>query len=180
MILKIMDNEKLMSVKTMQKRVCLEPKHLSSDYREKIKQDIIEKYENTCVKEVGYISKIIDIQKIIHDKVMNMIPFVFFLVEVQVLSYLPELNDIIDIKINFIFNHGIFGYYEKIKILIPMQACEEWMIHQKNQNETILIYKNDPKITLKKDDNIKVLVKNIRFEKDNFSCIGKIHESSFI
>lgn len=163
--------------KTMQCRVCLEPHQLNKDYQETLLNSLKKRYANTCVKGIGYISEILSIKKCLHEEVMKMIPNVYFLLEAELLAYEPSAGDQLDMMVDYIFNHGIFGAFEKIKILIPIQNCQqEWSIQQ-DFSSIYMAHKEDPKKTIRKGSIIKVVITNFRFEKDNFSCIAKISSS---
>jgi len=98
---------------------------------------------------------------------------VYFLVEVEIFCYLPKIGDRLDILVEFVFNHGIFGAFEKIKVLVPIQSCQNWEFLQEF-TELILFEKDNPHNKIRKGDIITIEIQNIRFEKENYSCLGKI------
>jgi hypothetical protein len=102
------------------------------------------------------------------------VPDVFFLLKVKVKSFIPKIGDKVKMNVDFVFNHGVFGGFEKIKILIPIQVCEnDWKLQQ-DFSGLFLSNKINPKLNIKKGAEVLVELNKIRFEKDNFSCLAKI------
>jgi len=166
-------NQELFETKIVETHVCLEPKELDSNFEEILYQKVKKKLEDTCLKDYGYIYKVISIHKYMFEEIMKMIPNIFFLIEVKINSYLPKIGDKIKINVEFIFNHGIYGGFEKIKVLVPIQTLHDWKLNQEFSH-LMLIHKDNIKNTIKKGDIIHVEITNIRFEKQNFSCLAKI------
>jgi len=167
-------NENLYIENILETRVCLSPEELTAEYQELLFSKVKKQFEKTCLKNIGYITQVIKIHEFIHEEIMKMVPDVFFLLKVKVKSYIPSVGDQVKMNVDFVFNHGVFGAFEKIKILIPIQICEiDWNIQQ-DFTGLFLVNKKVPTRTIKKGMNIVVELNKIRFEKDNFSCLAKI------
>lgn len=154
-------------------RLYLEPKQLNKNYQETLYDLVCDKIEKKCKKNYGYINKVISIKECVYEEIMKMIPNVYFLMQVNIETYMPSIGDKIKINIEFIFNHGIFGSFEKIKVLIPIQNCSNYSLKQEF-SQLILANNKNQKNIIKKDDIIEIEITNVRFEKENFSCLGKI------
>jgi DNA-directed RNA polymerase subunit E'/Rpb7 len=164
-------NEHLFQIKEISSKIVLNPQYCNKDY-ENILLDILKnKYENISMKNVGYIKKVYEIVDK-KQEIMKIIPSISFVCVIKVLVYLPQINDELEINVDFIFNHGIFGYFEKIKILIPLQYCDDWELHQ-DFSSVYMKNKNNGEL-IKVHSKIKIKILNIRFEKDNFSCLATI------
>jgi len=166
-------NADIFSQEEIETRVSLEPDKLDKNYKEKLTEIVRKNFENTCLKNKGYIRKVVGIKEIVNEEIMKMIPNVYFSVIALVQCYIPKIGDFLDIHVDFVFNHGIFGGFEKIKVLIPIQSCEEWTLQQ-DFSALYLVHKTDSQKNIKKGQILRVEIKNIRFEKDNFSCLAKI------
>jgi DNA-directed RNA polymerase subunit E'/Rpb7 len=166
-------NNNIYKIINFEKSLIMSPDYLNDQYDNYILEYIKKECENMCLKDIGYIKKIIKIKEIIHDEIMKMTPNINVKVNVEAEVYYPTINDILNIKVELIFNHGIFANFNKLKVLIPIYNCEQYELIQ-DFSETYLKHKETQK-KIKKNDIIEIQLTNIRFEKDNYSCLGKIH-----
>lgn len=152
-------------------RICLEPKELDKDYKTHLYQKIYKKWNHTCTNEVGMLMKIQEDFCIIAHEIMTMTPNVFFLIDIRLITYLPKPNHIINAKIEKTFSYGIFAsYLENIRIIVPIEYHPDLKFMKDFTNQYIYDTKN--KIMIKQKDFIRISLKEVRFEKDGFSCIG--------
>uniref|UniRef100_A0A6C0IEC2 RNA polymerase Rpb7-like N-terminal domain-containing protein n=1 Tax=viral metagenome TaxID=1070528 RepID=A0A6C0IEC2_9ZZZZ len=156
-------------------RFCLAPEYFDADYKDHLLNSIREKYENKSFKEYGYILEIQEIERILNEEIMSMVPNVFFMVQVRALLYLPRVGDRLEVQIDKIFHHGIFIMENKIRILIPIALSTEYEV-QKDFSSFYLLNTQTHK-TYRKDDRLHVELVEVRFEKDGFSCIASIVSS---
>lgn len=165
----------------MRTRICLNPGELNGFYQETVLAKARRQYDNTCRKNIGYIDRVVRILSIDHQEIMKIIPDVIFLITMQVRAYMPKPGDCVTMRINFIFNHGIFGVFEKIKILVPIQLCEEeWEQKQEGSSSNSLLYmvhRKDPQQKIVMKQLVTVELERIRFEKDNYSCLAKLKKN---
>jgi DNA-directed RNA polymerase subunit E'/Rpb7 len=165
-------NEDLFEIKHIERTLILHPDQLNYNYKDII-YDLIQKdCVNSCIKEIGYVKQIIKIQKIVYDEIMKMTPNIFIKVLIEIECYLPKIGDHLQIRVELVFNHGIFANFNKIKVLVPIYNCQEYELIQ-DFTETYLQKKNSLS-KIKKNDIIYIEITNLRFEKENFSCLGKI------
>lgn len=160
----------IFSENSMIVRICLAPEQLNSNYLNILLSLLKTKYEKTCVKNIGYIHEIINIKKILHQEIMKMTPDVMFIIQISIKSYKPKENDKLELKIDHIFHQGIFGGIDKIKILVPIHLCSDYIIE--HDKSLILVNKNDPKKIIQTNQLVMVQLQKIRFEKDNYSCLA--------
>ena len=135
---------------------------LNTDYKNTLYNTLKHKYENKCINS-NYIIEVKSIKDFIHNEIKDGDVFVKLLCECDV--YKPTVNDVIRCKVNMIHVNGIFVNKYNIKILIPNILN----IFDINNN----ICKYEDKI-INIDDEINVVIKQIRFENFNFTCIGNI------
>jgi len=171
-------NDTLYTLIQMRTRICLNPGELNASYMDTVLAKARRQYNNTCHKNIGYIDQVLRIVQIDHDEVMKIIPDVIFLITIEVRTYMPKPGDSVDMRVNFIFNHGIFGVFEKIKILVPIQLCEkEWEQKQEGSGSNAVLYmvhRKDPERQIRMKQLLTVELEKVRFEKDNYSCLAKI------
>ncbi len=145
--------------------ISIEPRYLNSDIMSTITEKVYDKYRNFCNQKWGYI---IDIKSI--NPVKNMIDRVssniFFTVEIEAESFLPKEEATIDTIIQIVFQHGIICKFQDMNILIPIATIPG----AKFENGTI---KKDKKV-YKKDDEIKVCLTKVKYEKHKYSAVGKL------
>tara|TARA_Y100001972_G_C7621859_1_gene311895 strand:- start:692 stop:1147 length:456 start_codon:yes stop_codon:yes gene_type:complete len=140
----------------------LSPNNLHTDYKSKIILLLKNEYENNCTN-AGYIITVNKIKEFIHNKIIEGNILIKMLCECDV--YKPKIDDIITCKVNMIHINGIFVNKYNIKILIPNTLN----IFDIRDNKCF--YKNN---IINIGDNIDVIIKQIRFENFNFTCIGNI------
>jgi DNA-directed RNA polymerase subunit E'/Rpb7 len=172
------NNDSLFSLLQMRTRICLNPSELNATYSETVLAKARRQYDKTCLKNIGYVDRVLRILHIDHHEIMKIIPDVIFLITIEVRAYIPKPGDSVGMQVNFIFNHGIFGVFEKIKILVPIQLCEkEWEQKQEGVGSNSVLYmvhKEDPTRQIRMKQVLPVELEKIRFEKDNYSCLAKI------
>lgn len=152
--------------------ISLTPDKLNKNYRDNIIKSLVERYEGQCIPKLGYIIKILKTGNIISDVIGSMTPNAIIVVQVVVLIFLPIESMRLTVNIDIIFNHGIFAHRDKIRILIPITSLNDWVIHN-DFTQHKLIHKNTGQI-LRKGDTITIELKEVRFEKDGYSCIGNL------
>jgi len=140
----------------------LNPSDLNSNYQNVILKMLKELYENKSVHS-GYIINVNKIKEYIHNSIVDGITKVKTLCECDV--YKPVVDDIITCKVNMIHINGIFVNKYDIKILIPNTLN----IFDIQDNKCI--YKGK---IININDDINVVIKQIRFENFNYTCIGNI------
>lgn len=165
-------NEEIFEIKCIEKSLILTPEHLNQNIHNLIFNILKNQCENTCIKNIGFIKKVIKIKEIVHDEIMKMTPNLNIRILLEIESYLPKIGDKIKIKVDLIFSHGIFANFNSLKVLIPIHHCGNYSLIQ-DFAESYLKNKGTNQ-TIKKNDIIEIEITNIRFEKENYSCLGKI------
>tara|TARA_Y100000114_G_C11672134_1_gene284297 strand:- start:190 stop:648 length:459 start_codon:yes stop_codon:yes gene_type:complete len=140
----------------------LNPIQLNTKYKETIFNYLKENYENKSVN-AGYIVNIISIKEFIHNTIYNGHIIIKLLCYCDVFK--PSVGDIVNCKVNMIHLNGIFVSIYNIKILLPNKD------NIFNIQNNICIYNNR---NINIGDYINVVIKNIRFDNFNYTCIGNI------
>lgn len=158
-----------MSKMIMEKKICVEPKYLNENIREYLLEKVKKDYLLQCDSEKGYIVKIYDNIQILDNTVATASPNVFFRIRFQVKALKPEAGCDYEGKVCMIFPQGIFvEVLEKMKVLVPVDKLGNYK-YVKGDN----IFQNGKK-KIERGQSVQVMIDLIRYEKQNFSCIGSL------
>lgn len=141
----------------------LKPEYLTSSYRNHILSEYKTKYESSA-NELGYIINVSKIKDIISSNLNNQSEIVVeSLCECEMFK--PEIDATITCVIDMIHVNGIFVSKYDIKILIPSNSND----YVYNVN-VFSVNGKEYKI----GDDIDIIIVNIRYDKNVYSCIGKL------
>jgi DNA-directed RNA polymerase subunit E'/Rpb7 len=167
-----MELSELTQVKNIIVRFCLKPEYLDSHYKEHLFRFIQKQYEKKCFQDHGYIYKVIGLSKILKEEIMSIVPNNYFILEVSVCFFYPKIGQQFSIKIDRIFAHGIFFWEDMIRILVPLSMCSSCVIDK--DFSSYYVQHTTTQQIFRKNDTVKIELVDVRFEKDGFSCIGKL------
>lgn len=156
-----------MSKVVIQKNICIDPEYLNENILDNIHKKICEKFLNKCDQEHGYIIKIYPRIEIVKNVISNTSSGVFFTVKFGIKCLKPVLGNKYKGIVCMVFPNGIFvEVEEKLKILIPNNKMKKY----KYIND---IY-TDNKEKICQGVEVELEIEMIRYEKQNFNCIGKL------
>ena len=139
----------------------LEPRFITKDYRNNILKKLKEEFTYKSLKQ-GYISKVNSIVDIVYNYIdSNYNLNIKSLCDVDLIELKKDV-ELRDCNIIMIHNNGIFVNKFTIKILITNNNTFEYSNNQ-------CVYKDK---TYKCGDKINVIIQDIRFEKNEYTCIG--------
>lgn len=159
------------SEKVISLTISLLPREQNTEYQSVMISKLREEYEKKAFENFGIIDKVISIEKITHEEMMQIIPTVHFIIDTKVKLYLPKVEDQLTLPISKILSCGIFLETDCFRALVssmPSSYCLE-----KTGNSLQFRNKNLGKI-LKENDLLSFVIKNIRFEKNSFHCLVDI------
>ena len=139
-------------------------KNIENHLLNKLKSTMI----GTCTLEYGYIIEINKIIKLGDNLITSANSLVIFdiIYEAEILK--PEIGQDLSGKVCMIFQHGIFVEIKnKMKVLIPSISIPLYTF-----KDAIFVNDKDDKISL--GNKLLITVVMIKYEKKEFSCIGKI------
>jgi DNA-directed RNA polymerase subunit E'/Rpb7 len=156
------------SLKIIKKRICLEPEFLDKNYKSYLFDKIKNLHKEECSRENGYFLEIKRIINIVDNNISSNSEIVF-IVEFEAEILLPEKGKEFEGVICMIFNGGVFVIVKnKLKVLIPVSELNNY-----SYNSTDNTFISKDKI-LKKGDDIKISILDMKYSKKQFSCFGKI------
>lgn len=153
-------------------KVIIECKYLDSNIEKHIFQKLKKTMEGICTFNNGYIIEVKKIVELGSNTIGNSNSLVIFNVVYEAEVLKPIEGQVLTGKVCMIFQHGIFvDVITRMKVLIPVTSMEEYNY---NKNDNTFEYTTDSlvSITLEKELSIEIVM--IKYEKKQFSCIGKI------
>lgn len=158
-----------MSRITIDKKIFVEPKYLDSKILSHIYKMLQEQMVGKCDQNYGYILKVYESINILGNSVASASPGAFFNVRFDIKILKPKIGCLYEGVVCMIFPEGIFvEVSNKMKILIRIDKMNGFK-YNKNKN----IFKKNEQ-TISKDDTVEIIIDMIKFEKQNFNCIGSL------
>jgi len=152
--------------------ISLPPKFLDSNVKVHI-QDIVNKEVNTCSREYGYIISILRLISCNEGTVSPTSSNILFNVKFEAETVKPESNSIFEGTVIMIDQNGIMvGVKDILKILVPHTQIKG-LKYDSTTNSYRIIMSN--KKSIEKNDVIKVKITDIRYSRNNYSCIGTLN-----
>ena len=154
----------------IQKRICLEPEFLDSNFKKNIFDRLKKLTVNECSKEYGYILDIVKLIKIKDNYVSNATSEIVFEVMFEIETLKPEIDKVFTGDVCMIFVGGLFlNIKNKIKVLIPITSMKDYKF---DQVDKVFIKKD--KTVIKQGDVLNVKITGIKYSKKNYSCFGEL------
>lgn len=147
--------------------VYLDPEYLDLSFEEHILNQTKKKLENTCIHEIGFISKVMKVKSILYNHILDIVPKTLFMVEFIILVFIPTKQKRIKLPVSQIINHGIFYYYNtNLRFILPLVLCPYFYYHASSLQSSL---QESHKIQL--NDVIDTLIVDSKYEYNGFSCI---------
>jgi DNA-directed RNA polymerase subunit E'/Rpb7 len=141
----------------------LQPEYINKDYKTHILNFLQEKYTYKSLKQ-GYIVKIHKIIDIIHNYIdYNYNLCIKTLCETEIIRLIKDI-ELNDCEITMIHNNGIFVIKHTIKILIPNNDNNKFEYNNNSCEYNKRVYNCG--------DKIDIIIQDVRFEKNEYTCIG--------
>jgi DNA-directed RNA polymerase subunit E'/Rpb7 len=149
-------------------KVSIHSKYLDKNIKNHLLNKLKSTMIGTCTLEYGYIIEINKIIKLGDNLIASANSLVIFDIVYEAEILKPELGQDLSGKVCMIFQHGIFvEIKDKMKVLIPSTSIPLYTF-----KDAIFVNDNDDKISL--GNKLLITVVMIKYEKKEFSCIGKI------
>ena len=155
------------TTKVIDLSVELPPQYMVKQIKKFVLSFAKEKYEGTCSREHGYIVSIVKYMKTISTYLNDNTNNIMFISSFKVLCLKPEVRNKLSCVVDMLFRHGIFAQINNLKILVPASTLEDFTF-----NKDVFSKK---KINIRKGDTINIIITEIKYEKQNYSCIGKLN-----
>jgi len=146
----------------------LSPEYMNNSIRDTLLSKLQDKYVNKTCKD-GYITRLNSIISIDDSYINDNTYFLIFVVSCDVDIFTPEVDLELDCTVHLVINHGIIAYsniVESLSIFIPIS------------NLGGMGFKGDmftsDTMSIRRDDDIRVKITSIKYEKKNYKCIATI------
>ena len=160
---------------TITTEVILENSLIDENIEENVKIKLNSTFLNRCFQEYGYILKIYKKIYILKNTVKT--DGVVFLVKFEADTFKPSPDDTFKGTVCMVFQQGILvEIINKIKVLIPSNKLE--FVTYNKVNNTFESKHNNTKeeeTSLKKGSLVEVKIDVVKYEKQNFNCIGTLN-----
>lgn len=159
-------------------RTWLEPSELDHQYSDRLLKKIRTEWEGKCDERYGMIVRVVKIDRVVRQCVMEIIPGVTFMLDVIIDTYLPQIGDTMQVCVDKILSHGVFAHpFPKIRVFIPMVYHSQYK-YLKDFTNSYLEKSAEDHTNLPKrihiNDALTIILREIRFEKDAYSCLASI------
>lgn len=152
--------------------IFLQPHHMGSSWRAHLEKAINDDMIGKCTVDHGYIIKVLNIHKILDQSITRVDGNIRFQLQLLAQILLPKIGEEFEATIELIFPHGVFCVHKMLRMIIPITRCHPFVIRQDFSN----LHLHDPSSgrILRKDDPIRVVISDIRFENNFYSCIADL------
>ena len=159
-----------MPVTEMTRDIRIHPSCLSHKLKDHIFTEISNQLLNNCTIEHGHILKILELKKIIDNKIENSISAIVVTVVFLVEVYKPVSEAIENAKVMAIYKDGILANINEVqKVLIPATTYSNSYSLENNKLKSL-----QGSNYISQGDTIKIKIKALRYSDHSFSCIGEI------
>ena len=152
----------------------LPPEQMSMEWKKNLTEAVEKSLVGKCIKEYGYVMRIDKFMKIVDQQITRLDGNIRFHLDIQVTSILPVIGEKIEAVIEMIFPHGVFCSHHAMRMMLPINRCAEYTL--RHEFSTISLYRPSDGHVLRKTDCIPVVIEDIRFENDLYSCIVSMVE----
>ena len=157
---------------TITQNVSIEAMYLDSNIKNHILNKLKKNMEGKCTFEYGYIITVNKIIRIGDNTIGSANSLVIFNIVYEADVLKPETGHVLSGKVCMVFQHGIFvNVYEKMKVLVPATSMINYKYQQDQNNFTWL------EQSIENGVEVTIDIVMTKYEKKQFSCIGKLHES---
>lgn len=153
-------------------KVEVPPEQVDKNWRTSLFLNICHKFQGKCTRDDGYIISIQKISRIFDQYIKRTSGVVLFFVEVLAQCILPKKGDTVEAIVDMIFPHGVFCHHHTLRMMMPISKCKNFHIRQEFSTKSL--YNPQTKKIIRKGDTVSVMIDDVRFENDFYSCIVSI------
>ena len=152
-------------IQHINQKVSIASKYLDNNIEKHILDKLKKTMEGKCTLDNGYIINVNKIINLGENKIGRANSLVVFNLTYEAEILRPQKGDILFGTVCMIFHHGIFvNVKEKMKVLIPATSMSSYVYNQIDNSFG----------PISKGIDISIEIVMIKYEKKQFSCIGKL------
>jgi DNA-directed RNA polymerase subunit E'/Rpb7 len=158
-------------IQTIEQKISIEASYLDNNIKTHIFEKLKKTMEGMCTFDNGYIISVTKLIKIGNNKIGCANSLIIFDVTYEAEVLRPKKGDVLSGKVCMVFQHGIFiDVYGKMKVLVPATIMSEYT-YQSSDNSFVCGERD----IIKNEICISVKIVDIKYDKKQFSCIGKLN-----
>jgi DNA-directed RNA polymerase subunit E'/Rpb7 len=155
--------------RTIDLKMEMKPEQVDEHWETRLFLGICHKFQGRCTRQDGYLVSIRKILRIDDQHITRTNGNILFYVRVLAECILPKTGDCLDAMVDMIFPHGVFCHHHMLRMMMPMVHCKHFQIRQ--EFSTNSLYHPRTKQSIRKGDTVRVVIQDVRFENDLYSCI---------
>jgi len=156
--------KKVIDVKTT-----IQPQYVDKDWRKNLLFNVRKKFEGKCTIDDGYIINVKRIVKITDQRIARLNGNIEFDLSIVIERVLPKIDDRMEVVIDMIFPHGVFCHHMMLRMMMPISKCGKFTMRQEFSTNSLVC--KDTKKVFRKGDLVPIIINDVRFENDLYSCI---------
>ena len=152
----------------LRRKIPLAPKYFNSSLKKHLYDKLNDSLKNKCTQTSGYVVSV-NPEIEVSESPVNIHGQGLFEVSYSVQTLKPRKGQILDGIVCMVFAQGVLvEIHGKMKVLIPPDRLGEY-----DFDEGVFVHKEDDDAdTIKEGDPISVKIDMIKYENNNFNCIG--------
>lgn len=154
------------------------PEQVDENWKSRLFLMLCNKLQGKCSQDHGYITTVRKIIRI-HDQYISRINgSIIFVLDILADCILPKVGDYIESSIDMIFPHGVFCRHHMMRMMMPMVKRKH--LHVRQEFSTNSLYDPLSKKVFRKGDTLPVVIDDVRFEHDLYTCIVSYHHDDMV
>lgn len=153
-------------------KIEMRPEQVDEHWETRLFLNICQKFQGKCTRQDGYIISVKKILKIQDQHITRTNGHVLFFVQVLTECILPRIGESLEAIVDMIFPHGVFCHHRMLRMMMSMVKCKNFQIRQ--EFSTNSLYNPQTNKVIHKGDTVQIVIDDVRFENDLYSCIVSI------
>jgi DNA-directed RNA polymerase subunit E'/Rpb7 len=159
-------------IQIIKQKVSIDAMYLDKDIEDHILLKLKKTMEGICTFDNGYIITVNKIINVGSNTIGSANSLIIFDITYEANTLRPEKGVVLSGKVCMVFKHGIFvDICGKMKVLVPSNFIEGYEYQQDSNSFTFL------ESIIKNDVEVSVDIVDMKYDKKQFSCIGKLNST---
>lgn len=159
-------------IQIIKQKVSIDAMYLDKDIEHNILLKLKKTMEGRCTFDNGYIITVNKIINVGSNTIGSANSLIIFDITYEANTLRPEKGVVLSGKVCMVFKHGIFvDICGKMKVLVPSNFIEGYEYQQDSNSFTFL------ESIIKNDVEVSVDIVDMKYDKKQFSCIGKLNST---
>ncbi|HLC39615.1 MAG TPA: DNA-directed RNA polymerase [archaeon] len=155
---------------TVEDKIRVPPTKLQMNVKQAVKESIAEQLEGTLNPRLGVVLSVVSIDKVGEGKIVAGDPGVFYLTQFRLLTFKPELNELVNGEVIDNTEFGAFVRIGPMDGLVHISQLMDDFVSYDQKNSVFL--GKESKRTLKEKDKVRARIISISFGRGEENKIG--------